>query len=228
MTIVPKGPRAEAAKVRNIDTAPSRGRGRPSGLGYDPSTGDEVLKATYHGDRGDGDEVFASYGKRGYSEDRFYTSATNEHNHGEKLNGIRIPQGIDSQVHAAVREVNEYRHVNDLVRDALLHRLEYLQKRYRLTPETHRMLQLERFAADRERRNREIHTNLETIEDLKVKLEDAWNAKDYRVFASELEEGKQMLEWMREPYHGEVVKILHHWSNVGRVELERMDREARE
>lgn len=224
MGLVPKGPRAEGATVRNISSA--RSRGKPAGLGYDPVTGEEFAGPTYTGD-GEGD-VFATFGKRGYSEDRFYTRSVNEHNHGEKLNGIRIPQGIDSQIHALVREVAEYRHVNDFVRDAMVHRMEYLQRRYKLTPETRRFIELERLSADRDRRSQDIQMMQSNVADLQTKLEEAWAANDFGMLAKELDDGELLPEWMREPYRAQVIEMLTAWKRKAREQLERVEAQREE
>lgn len=215
MTMVPKGPRAEAKKVRDIDSAPSRQGGRPSGLGYDPSLEREHQTSPTTEET----DVFKTIGHRGYSEDRFYTKSTNEHNHGEKFQ-VRVPQGIDSQIHAAVREVPEYRHVNDMVRDALVHRLEYIQKRYKITPEAQRFLELERLRADSDRRAADIALMQETVADIAGKLQQAWEAADYGVLAKELVEADELIDWLRAPYQGQVQQLLRDWTDRSRAKIE--------
>lgn len=216
--MVPKGPRAGEATVRDITSARSKG-GRPSGLGYDPATEQEHQTGASRQPRADPEtDVFNVVGQRGYSEDRFYTKSTNEHNHGAELR-VRVPQGIDSQIHAAVSDVPEYRNAQDFWRDAAVHRLEYLQKRYSISEEGQRFLELERLTADRERRTRDIDTMDATVTDLGEKLERAWSRRDYGMLAKELEEGDELIDWLREPYHSEVRDLLAEWNRKARAKI---------
>lgn len=210
--MTPKGPRAN---VRAIGSA--RPRGRPGGLGYDPTTGEENAGPTLERRPDDSPEtdIFTLIGQRGYSEDRFYTKATNDHNH-SKVVRLTVPQGIDAQIHGAVNTIPEYRNVHDLVRDAIVHRLEYLQKRYRLTDVGRRFLELERMRADSDHRSREIDLMTETVTDLEEKLTKAWQARDYGMLAAEIEAGEELLDWLREPYASQARQIIHHWRTTGR------------
>lgn len=227
MTIVPKGPRAgnaTGAAVRHIDSAKSRGRGRPSGLGYDPSTGQEQYAETYQDAEYD---VFGTVREAGYSEDRFYTRSTDLRGHGSVLR-ITMPQGLDSQVYAAVNEIPEYRSVQDFFRDAALHRLEYIQRRYKISEGGQRMLVLERYRADREQRSQEIDSLTTTVEEISEGCQKAWDANDYGLLAQELEKGGEAMEWLRDPYRSKVDKILKDWKGRAKEELTKMDNAARE
>lgn len=214
MGMVPKGPAGDAKKVRDIDTAPSK-MGRPSGLGYNPATGE-------HHQTGQRDasetNVFDVIPAKGYSEARFYTKSTNEHNHGEMLR-VRVPQGIDSQIYAAVNDIAEYRSQQDFWRDAAVHRLEYLQKRYSISEEARRLLELERMTADSERRNTDIKIMRATVANLNDKLTEAWDALDYGMLAKELEEAEELVNWMREPYCSQVQTILKDWNDRSRQKI---------
>lgn len=210
MVMVPKGDRAN---VTDIATARARG-GRPSGAGYDPATGEQHRT-------GDQDEtaIFGVVGPPGYDERRFYTKSTNAHNHGAELR-VRVPQGIDSQVYAAVADVPEYRNRQDFIRDAIVHRLEYIQKRYNVSEEGRRMLELERMRADSERRANDIALMQETIADLGQKLENAWAAEDYGMLAAELVEASEyLLDYLREPYTSQAKKMLTEWNNRAREKI---------
>lgn len=210
--MVPKGPRAtDKAQVRDITSARSRG-GRPSGLGYDPAAEEEHQTGNPEVD------YFAVVGQRGYSEDRFYTKSTNTHNHGEKLN-VRVPQGIDSQVYAAVNQIPEYRHINDLVRDAIIHRLEYLQRRYRMGDDLRRQLELERLESDNERSAREIEVMERSVANLNEHCQAAYEARDYGLLAQILATGDEIMEWLREPYHSDARDILGRWRDRARQQI---------
>lgn len=224
MAIVPKGPRAN---VTSIDA--KRPRGRPSGLGYDPETGEEITKPTLErGQRADPEsDIFALVEQRGYSEDRFYTNSSDVRGHSKMLR-IWIPQGIDAQVYGAVNEVPQYRTVQDLVRDAILHRLEYLQRRYQLTDDGRRLLELERWRADSEKRSLEIDTMTGAVDGVSDKLMKAWEAEDYSLFAQELTEAEEQVDWLRDPYKTRMLEVIANWRRKGKAELERVRRQLEE
>lgn len=224
MGMVPKGPRAAAsespAKVRDITSA--RSRGKPSGLGYDPATGGEVYADTYRDDSEY--DVFGTVRATGYREDRFYTRSVNADGHGERVT-IRLPQGIDSQLYAAVSEIPEYRSIQDFFRDAAMHRLEFIQKRYQLSAGAERMLVLERYRADSERRSQEIDTLTNAVKEIEQKCEKAWDAEDYGLLAEELEKGHETMEWLRDPYKTRAMEVLAKWTSKGRSQIEKLERE---
>lgn len=212
MTLVPKKKARQAevedegATVRDISSAPrARPRGRPSGLGYDSRTGEEVISSTYVES-----DVFALVSERGYRPDRFYTKSTNSDGHGERMN-VRIPQGLDSQIHAAVGEIPEYRSVQDFFRDAAVHRLEFLQKQYVLGEGARRILELERIGADSERRQQETEMMSEAVETLDSKLQRLWDKRDWAMMAEELELAGELCDWLREPYKSKAAEVLKGW-----------------
>lgn len=222
MVMVPKGDRANVADMEQARR--KKKGGRPSGLGYDPVAGEEVATETLERSLADVDpesDVFAQVGKRGYSEHRFYIRSTDANGHGDHLR-VRLPQGIEAQVYGIVRDVPEYRTIQYLIRDALVHRLEYLQKRYRLTDDARRLMELERWRADSEKRSAEISALTATVTDVADKLTAAWEAKDYALFAQELNEADEQIDWLREPYKTRLVDIVTDWKRRGRKELDRV------
>lgn len=220
MAIVPKKA-AATAKVHQISEASGGGGkrrgGRPSGLGYDPATGEEMRGATYREtatrDSAAEFDVFTLVNDKGYREDRFYTRSVNADGHGEKLQ-LRVPQGLDSQMHAAVSEIAEYKTMQDLVRDAVVHRLEYLQKRYSLGEGARRMIELERMQADRERRAQETETMQKAVEDLDAKFQGLNEKQDWAMLAEEFSEAGEMVDWLRDPYKTRAVEVIEKWKSM--------------
>ena len=196
--------------------------GRPSGRGYDPATSTEVLSDSYinHVTRESTSEVdvFTLINERGYREERFYTRSLNAKDHGEKIQ-MKVPQGLDSQMYAAVSQIPEYRSIQDLVRDAIVHRLEFLQKRYNLGDDARRTLELERLQADRERRAQEADIMQSSVDDLGDKLQGLWDREDWGLMAEELEAGGESVDWLRDPYKRRAQKILDDWKGRARVKI---------
>ena len=222
--VAPKKRRQADSGAKNVVPI-ERGKrqgGRPSGRGYDPQSGDEVLSTSYvdHVTRESSSEVdvFALVNERGYRPERFYTRSINADGHGEKLQ-VRVPQGLDSQMYAAVAEIAEYRSVQDLVRDAVVHRLEWLQGHYALGEGARRTLELERLQADRERRAQEAETMGNSVADLDEKLQRLWDHEDWGLMAEELEAGGESVDWLRDPYKRNAQEVLDKWKKKARVKI---------
>lgn len=209
MGMVPKGDRANVTHI-----ASKRGRGKPSGLGYDPEAGEEYAGPTLDPET----DVFALVGKRGYSEERFYTKSEDRHHHSAQIR-VNVPKGLNAQIQAAVSRVAEYTSLQSFIRDAIVHRLEFIQRRYKLTEETRRWLELERLQSDSERRRVEVDTMTEAVDALAESLTRHWEAQDYAMLAEELEEGSELLDWLREPYRGQVKGLLGEWSDRARAKI---------
>lgn len=65
----------------------------------------------------------------GYDPDRFYMASADSKGHQHQIKTINVPQGM-AAILAEVREYfPEYRNAQDMVRDALMHRLMYLKQK---------------------------------------------------------------------------------------------------
>lgn len=219
--IVPKG---SARKVIDIG---SRQRGRPGGLGYDPKTGRAHQPATYRPDDGEFDVFAVIPRETGYRPDRFYTSSLNEHHHGERMQ-VRVPQGIDSQILAAVNIVSQYRSPHDFWRDAAVHRLEWVQHHYDVDDSVRRFLELERMEADSDRAREEVRTMTASVENLNAALAEHYEAEDWQMFADELVRGDERVLWLREPYKNQAGKVLKEWRTRGKEHVDRMSKQREE
>lgn len=220
--IVPKGD-SKASNVRSIKSAGHAG-GRRSSRGYDPATGEESRGKGYKGTTRESDtefDVFALVDERGYRPDRFYTRSVNADGHGERMQ-VRVPQGIDSQMHAAVAEVPEYKTIHDLIRDAVIHRLEYLQKDYVLGDGARRTLELARLQADMARRAQETEMMQEAVDDLDDKLGKLWEKEDWAMMAEELDQGGEMCDWLRQPYKAKAEGVVGKWKAKAATQLKKM------
>lgn len=198
---------AENAKVRRI-TSGKRG-GRQTSIGYDPGDGEE------HYARGSLAEfqVFTLESGGGYRPDRFYTRSVNRDGHGEKMS-IRVPQGLDTQMHKAVADHPQYHTMHDFVRDAVVHRLEFLQH-YTGSPETEAMLQIERLKADDAREDQIIETMRDAVRDLDESLRFAWESGDIAMFMQKLDRGSLLVDQMRSPWKQQAGEMLKKWRATG-------------
>lgn len=60
-----------------------------------------------------------------YSQDVFFVSTTNDHDHSEQVANVRFPQGTVGQMQTLVSAISQYRTVNDFIRDACIHWMHY-------------------------------------------------------------------------------------------------------
>ncbi len=207
--IVPKAaaPSRQRGKVTPITDAPGKHRGgRQSSVAYDPATGEE---SRARGSRDEFDALALNDGSS-YREDRFYTRSVNKEGHGEKLS-IRVPQGIDSQMYKAVAEIAEYHTMHDLIRDAVMHRLEYLQRRYDISPDMEALMGIERLKADDRREDQIIESMRDAVADLDASLKFAWESGDMGLFVNKLERGSLLVDQLREPWREQTTGVLAEW-----------------
>ncbi len=210
MPIVPKGPVPSPPAPTNVTPIGRKKRGR--GLGYNLETG-----ITY----GEDFNVFAGDAGGGYRPDRYYTEARDQNGHGERLN-IRVPLGMDSQIHKAVAEVGQYASIHDFARDAFMHRLEWLRHNHDLGEGVRRMLELARKEADGEARIQEADSMQGAVDKLIVRLQSLWERTDIGLLAEEISEGNDLIDWLREPYRSKAREVLEDWKRKAKAEIAKM------
>lgn len=191
--------------------------GRRTSKGYDPSTGEE---SRARGTRAESD-VLALNDDHSYRIDRFYTRSVDANGHGEKLN-LRVPQGIDSQMYKAVSEVPEYRTLQDLVRDAVMHRLEYLQKQYDLGEKARIMLERERQKADRAQRMQDSDEMEAIVVEMEAALSMFYARNDWSLLKEELETSADSVDWLRGEYKKRAEEIVKKWRDKSRDQIRKM------
>ena len=63
----------------------------------------------------------------GYGQDKFYVASTNGHDHSEQVR-VKVPPGVAAAMGAAIESWPIYSSRNDFVRDAIVHRLHWLNE----------------------------------------------------------------------------------------------------
>lgn len=225
--MVPK--KAAPDNVRSIRSGGHAG-GRRSSKGYDPKTAEEHSgeSAASRGSEAEFDVFAVDYGNLGYRSDRFYTRSVDKDGHGQKLN-LRVPQGIDSQMYAAVQDIPEYRTIHDLIRDAVVHRLEYLQHHYERSAKAQMMLTRERARADRYERTQDSDEQNAMVEDLEATLGIFYARKDWLMMKEELEKANELVEFqMRGEFKKQAQQIIKRWVDMSVKEIRQAEKEVEE
>lgn len=73
-------------------------------------------------------DLFKLTGSNQYDEDKFYTHSTDGNGHYERIPQTKIRPSLEAMIAAVMAAYPEYKSVGDFVRDALLHRVVYLQR----------------------------------------------------------------------------------------------------
>ena len=216
----------EADKVvTSINSAKVKRGGRQDSIGYDPATQEENYA------RGSREEFEAfRVDERGsqYRADRFYTRSVNSDGHGEKMS-IRVPQGLDSQMHKAVAEIPQYHTMHDLIRDAVVHRLHYLQHQHVHDPEMQALLDIEALKADDHRQDEIVRGFKDAIQALDDSRRFVWESDDIGAFAEKLDRGSLLADKMRPPWGAQASEMLKGWrvKSAERVKKWRADQERK-
>ncbi len=216
---VPK--RLAPASVTDISGVRVKRGGRQDSIGYDPDTQEEHYA---RGSKAEFDPLATDSGGS-YRYDRFYTRSVDKNGHGEKMS-IRVPQGLDSQMHRVVAEMAEYHTMHDLIRDAVVHRLEYL-KHHTPDPEMAALLAIEALKADDNRQDQIVQGFRDAIQALDESLRFMWETGDLGAFAEKLDRGSLMADKMRPPWNGHASEMLQSWraKSTEKIKQWRADRE---
>lgn len=138
------------------------------------------------------DETWETDPFEGYSPERFYTEAADRQGHRAWLR-VPVPTHVAGRIAELIasREIPAYRTPQDLIRDALVHRLYYLTKVWPEAKQTNRLFQLVLAEAEREARRREYEAAESFIEQA---VETARKAKEL----AGLERAREELESARQ------------------------------
>lgn len=155
-----------------------------------------------------------------FTHDNFYVSGTDKDGRESKVKlsekrreTIGVPPWVSAQMQELVDDDGTpYRHKYDLIRDALVCRIHYLQER-----RTNKKLEsYEHFLqmAAIEREVSEAHRQHEQVTRLREILSDAGGAKDRHLIDEALARCEKMLPTMREPYRSDLGRLVEEYQGV--------------
>lgn len=122
---------------------------------------------------------------------------------------VRVPAWMSRQIDEIIQGavIPEYGTRQDLFRDALLHRMVWIQERLGSQRLRSRMT-VAMLDADIELQTREIEQTMAVLEKTKRLLEHARSVKDHGLVAEIRSWGRDSATQLREPYRGELLAIL--------------------
>lgn len=144
-----------------------------------------------------------------YSPDDFYVRSVNKHDHAETIR-LRMPNDVLGQVSQIVQGKvfgEHYRTTSDFLRDAVVHRLWYLQQMID-NDELGRFLHLEMSVARAERAKREVELALSTVDIWDRTLEAIAREGDCELLEIQLDAVRVVVDGWRDPWRARLQVVV--------------------
>jgi Arc/MetJ-type ribon-helix-helix transcriptional regulator len=143
----------------------------------------------------------------GYSLDEFYIRATNSHDHSRSIR-VHLPPEVTGRIAAAVEAVPMYRNAADVVRDAIVHRLHYLDEVGYELAVVRNAQALEQVMARMEAQQELNKLQEQMVQNLKESVEQARSLGQLEYLSQLIAEIEDLLPTLTAHYAKEVRRIL--------------------
>lgn len=145
----------------------------------------------------------------GYALDRFYCASTNAHDHSETIQ-LKLPKHVKVLINQFVGndELPAYRSVNDVVRDALVHRLQWIQDFYAASPALKAWIIMETTRNQLETIQAEMTAQRQLVEFFREVIDSAVADQDRTTMELITTTGTAMIQQAREPYRSQALEHL--------------------
>lgn len=149
-------------------------------------------------------------GSEGYRLNRFYVSSTNKKGASQQSR-VSLPPLIIGKMSQYIQsgKFPHYRTMQDIVRDAVYHRLKWLADEYMSDPEMLQLISRENFMADRRQALWDMQQLDEMVQDTENGMREAIRLGDHEALAREVEQAEARVMVERDPYKsrlGELAK----------------------
>lgn len=144
-----------------------------------------------------------------YSPDDFYVASTNQHDHSETVQ-LKLPKHVKALANQFVNneEIPAYRSVNDLVRDAMVHRMQYLQHEYHASPALQLWITMETTRTRLETIQAEMTAQRQLVDYVREVVEQAVENRDPAMLELIVTSGTEFVRAAREPHRSTVLDHL--------------------
>lgn len=144
-----------------------------------------------------------------YSPDDFYVASTNQHDHSETTQ-LKLPKHVKALANQFVNneEIPAYRSVNDVIRDALVHRLQYLQHEYHASPALQLWITMETTRTRLETIQAEMIAQRQLVDYVREVVDQAVENRDPAMLELIATSGTEFVRTAREPHRGTVLDHL--------------------
>lgn len=146
----------------------------------------------------------------GYDEDQFYMRSTDGHGHFRHLR-VNAPPQLAGQIHELVQADNlPYRTTQDFIRDAITHRMHYIQELMK-SGQLERVLTAEIRKAKMEHVNRERQDLAGLVDACREAITAASLDRDWVALTHALEQAEMHGEEVREPYQSRIHDLVNEY-----------------
>lgn len=145
-----------------------------------------------------------------YSEDKFYTSSTDGQGHSSHIR-VNVPPNVAGRVEALVQKgmIPAYKTRQDVMRDALIHRLNYIEDNFDVGEDLSRALQVQRAQSEVQAAKEEMNTNRNYVDSLKDSLHQAHREGNLTILHNLVSNATDQIDNLMEPYRSEVQTIVN-------------------
>lgn len=149
-----------------------------------------------------------------YSIDKFYTQSTDKRGHTEHIR-VGLPPGLLAKVQELVQgsQFPDYRTSQDIVRDAVYHRLHYLADQNDL-PDLRHIIEQEIRMVERQALIASIERQEDAIELVGELLSKASRVGDFLALEKALLDAEKDLDTMIDPYKQQMVNLIRKYRAV--------------
>lgn len=145
---------------------------------------------------------------RSYAATKFYCTSTNANDHSDFIK-VRVPQGYAGMLRAAGEKFPQYRgDVGAVVRDAIVHRLHYLNEEYLHDPAFEAELEIERVNLQVVALGQRMETLRRNVEKLTQVIYGARDTGDRDTLLQAIELAETQAQLLPEPYRGQVEELI--------------------
>ena len=162
----------------------------------------------------DGFDPFNFEAESKYDPNEFYVRTVDKRGHKETVH-VAMPPDLFAEIHETANNPNFpfYRTVQDLMRDAVLHRMHWLYEKYGATEHAKEFLALEMAKAKIETRKRARDTITDILSELTTSLDIYIKVGDHKNLAKCIFDCYEMAETTTEPYSSQFRSLAQQYES---------------
>jgi hypothetical protein len=152
------------------------------------------------------DDSWSTDDGSGYSPEQFYTATKNRHDHGERVT-LRMPPDVHAESWRVINDpkMPMYETFQDLLRDALIHRLRWLDDNIGLPVEVSEWLRVEMLRGLMATEQKRMESSSRAVEELDLTFEMIVKLGDWGLTTKMIETARDNAQTMREPYRSQMM-----------------------
>ena len=142
-----------------------------------------------------------------YSRDQFHTRSTDGHGHQRHLR-VNLPPNLFARMNQLIGEFSAYRTPQDVARDAIYHRLKYLNDHVVRDPQFDHVLAIEARKNELSRLQDELQATRELVDAARETVAVAAKNEDWIALSTAIEMAELEIDGLREPYATQLQEVV--------------------